>query len=131
MKKLLMLLVTALCPYIYMAAETLQSPDSDTKEIDLEKITLNPGSGGQNIPRSIYYLKAYYHANSSSVEIIHEDLESADIYIIDSSNYVVSRLSVYSSDYSIDTLDAPLNKGTYTLIIDSRSIYACGDFVVR
>lgn len=131
MKKLLMLLVTALCPYIHMAAETLQSSDSDTKEIDLEKITLNPGSGGQSIPRSMYYLKAYYYANSSSVEIIHEGLESADIYIIDSSNYVVSRLSVYSSDYSIDTLDAPLNKGTYTLIIDSRSVYAYGTFLVR
>ena len=45
MKKLLMLLVTALCPYIHMAAETLQSPDLDSKEIDLEKITLNPGTG--------------------------------------------------------------------------------------
>lgn len=131
MKKLLMLFVTALCPYIYMAAETLQSPDPDTKEIDLEKITLNPGSGGQSIPRSIYYLKAYYDASSSSVEIIHEGLESADIYIVDSSNYVVSCVCIYSSDYSIDRIDAPLYNGTYTLIIDSRAVYAYGNLIIQ
>lgn len=131
MKKLLMLFVTALCPYMYMAAETLQSPDLDSKEIDLEKITLNPGTGGQSIPRSVYFLAAYYDSETGIVDVIHDGLGETSIYILDASGQIVEQANIYSFDYSTETVVLPISIGVYSIIIDSEVVYAYGTVTVK
>ena len=131
MKKLFLLFVSALCPYLYMDAETPQSPNQDSHEIKLEKLPSIDGTGEQGRPRSNYFLEAYYDSTSREIEITHDGLGEAIIYLLDFSGQIVYQDSVYSSNYSTDTIIVPSANGQYTIVIDSQSVYAYGSVVAR
>ena len=131
MKKLLMLIVTVVCPYIYMAAETFQSPDRDYKEIDLEKITENLGPGGQSIPRSVYFLAAYYDSYTGVVDIIHDGLGETSVYILDASGQIVEQVKIYSCIYATESVVLPISRGVYSIVIDSEVVYAYGTVMIQ
>lgn len=131
MKKLILLLVSALCPYVYMVAEGSQSPSQESHEIKLEKLPPIEGSGELGRPRSNYFLEAYYDSTSREIEITHDGLGEAIIYLLDFSGQIVYQDSVYSSNYSTDTIIVPSANGQYTIVIDSQSVYAYGSVVAR
>ena len=131
MKKLFLLFVSALCPYIYMAAETPQSPNQDSHEIKLEKLPSIDGTGEQGRPRSNYYLEVYYYSSSREIQIIHDGLGEATIYLLDFSGQIVYQGNTYSSNYSTDTIIVPSANDQYTIVIDSQSVYAYGSVVAR
>ena len=131
MKKLILLLVSALCPYVYMVAEGSQSPSQESHEIKLEKLPPIEGSGELGRPRLNYFLEAYYDSTSREIEITHDGLGEAIIYLLDFSGQIVYQDSVYSSNYSTDTIIVPSANGQYTIVIDSQSVYAYGSVVAR
>lgn len=131
MKKLILLLVSALCPYVYMVAEGSQSPSQESHEIKLEKLPPIQGTGELGRPRSICFLEAYYVSSSREIEIIYDGLGEATIYLLDCSGQIVYQDSADSSNYSIDTIIVPSANGQYTIVIDSQNLYAYGSIVVN
>lgn len=128
MKKFLLLFIASLCPYLYMGAQTSNNSNTDSKEIDLEK--KHNGFGNER-PRSIYFLEAYYYSSTEDVTIIHDGLGESVISLLDSYGQVVYYTTIYSSCYSTLDIPVPYIAGSYTVVIDSEMVYACGSFIVR
>lgn len=114
-----------------MVAEGSQSPSQESHEIKLEKLPPIEGSGELGRPRSNYFLEAYYDSTSREIEITHDGLGESIIYLLDFSGQIVYQDSVYSSNYSTDTIIVPSANGQYTIVIDSQSVYAYGSVVAR
>ena len=126
MKKLLLLIVSVLCPYIDMVAEGFQSPSQESHEIKLEKLPPIEGSGELGFPRSTYFLKANYSSSIREIELIHDNLKNTDVYLLDASGNVLYHMHIYTLNYSIDSIPLPSINGVYTLVIDSEVVYAYG-----
>lgn len=131
MKKLLLLTVSVLCTYLYMAAETPQTPDRDSYEVELEKTPIVEGTGELGFPRSIYFLEAYYNPVSGIVDITHDNLGEMVICLLDSSGRIVYQTRIYSFGYNTDSIIVPNTLGLYTLVIESEVIYAYGTITTR
>ncbi len=130
MKKLLLLIASALCPYIYMAAEGTQSPSQESHDIKLEKLPPIEGTGELGFPRTVYLLEAFYNPTCREIEIIHDSLGEATISLLDASGQIVYQDCIYSSNYSLHTIIVPSSNGQYTIIIDSQNLYAYGSVMV-
>ena len=131
MKKLLLLIVSALCPYIYMAAEGFQSPSQESHEIKLEKLPPIQGTGELGFPRSVYFLEAFYDTASREIQLIHDSLGEVTISLFDASGQIVYQDHIYSSNYSIHTIIVPSLNGQYTIVIDSQNLCAYGSIVAQ
>ena len=97
--------------------------------MDDRKLTHN-GFGNER-PRSIYFLEAYYKSSAEAVNIIHDGLGESVISLLDSYGQVVYYTSIYSSCYSTLDIPVPSIAGSYTVVIDSEMVYAYGSFIVR
>lgn len=131
MKKILLF---AFCTAIslVLAAESSWHTDSDSNKIDLEKTQLGPEFPIKEGPRSVsYFLEAYYNTQFNQIEIHHEGLGDCDIYILDSLGQEISLINTYSSCYSVDTLSVPTDIDTYTIVIESETVYAYGYIVIH
>lgn len=126
MKKLLFVLLAAICPFVYMGAETHKSAVSDSYEIDLEKTPALEGKGEFGFPRSIYFLEAYYDPSFGEITIKHSDLGNIQVYIYDEQGHLVAQSDYYSSGLTSDVISIPAIKGSYSILIYSSVVYAYG-----
>ena len=96
------------------------------------KIVLTQISGTAKRDRSqSMSIEAYYNELLSTVDIICYGAKETSIYIVDAAGDVAG----YDTfDFSVSpyfTMDAPVEKGTYWLVLDSAELYAEGNFVVQ
>lgn len=131
MKKFLLLTLCAAISLV-MAAESNRLTGTESNKIDLEKTHLGQDFPKQEGPRSVlYFLEAYYNTQLAQIEIYHEGLGNCYIYILDSFGQEVSHINTYSSCFSLETISVPIHNGTYTIVIESETVYAYGYVVVH
>lgn len=101
--------------------------NKEKKEINIQIIAKYP-----NRNRSVLQsIEASYSSEKSTIDIICYGAEETLIYIVDAAGDVAG---YETFDFSVSpyfTMDAPVEKGTYWLVLDSAELYAEGNFVVE
>lgn len=101
--------------------------NKEKKEINIQIIAKYP-----NRNRSVLQsIEASYSSEKSTIDIICYGAKETLIYIVDAAGDVAG---YETFDFSVSpyfTMDAPVEKGTYWLVLDSAELYAEGNFVVQ
>ena len=124
MKKLLLLLIVTLGPYLYLGAQSSQNSTLDSNKIDLERQEIINGHSER--PRSTYFLEATYDSISSQIEITHDCIGETTISLFDACGYMLYQTNVYSNSYTTDIIPLPTINGSYIIVISSEVVCAYG-----
>lgn len=76
------------------------------------------------------YVAAYYLPEQSKIELYHDGIGDAEVYILDTMNQSLSQESVYADDF-VDYISVPDTPGIYYLIISSDTYYGEATFTVQ
>lgn len=114
------------CPLFHSISATAQTPDhSEEIELTTEKRTDTKSEG-----RSISTIEAYYHPETSLVEVIAVGVGTCTVSLRNASGYIISQTII--TPYNICAyLAVPATLGTYEIIIESRNYYSYGYFTNR
>lgn len=118
---------------IFIAGQLLIHPavakedDREVKKINISKVVTR-----NKVNRSsTAFVEGYYYTKTLTVDIICYGAKETSIYIVDAAGDVAG---YETFDFSVSpyfTMDAPVEKGTYWLVLDSAELYAEGNFVVE
>ncbi len=111
-----------------MAAETHKVSNQDSYEIELEKTPAIESTGEFGFPRSVYFLETYYDSAFRAISVMHDSLGETNIYILDSLGQIVCQSYIHSTSYRTDTIYLPEISGVYSIVIESKVVYAYGSF---
>lgn len=108
--------------------------DANDSSETREKITIREkrlSNAGKGYARSILFpVAAYYLPEQSKIELYHDGIGDAEVYILDAMNQSLSQESVYSDDF-VDYISVPDTPGIYYLIISSDTYYGEATFTVQ
>lgn len=129
MKKIFFCTITAAlfaCSLFHCNSVIAQSPaQSEEIELTTEKRTDTKSEG-----RSISTIEAYYHPETSLVEVIAVGVGTCTVSLRNASGYIISQTII--TPYNICAyLAVPATLGTYEIIIESRNYYSYGYFTNR
>lgn len=97
-----------------------------------EKITIREKrlSNTGKRDRNIILVDAYFLSEQSKIELYHDGIGDAEVYILDAMNQSLSQESVYADDF-VDYISVPDTPGIYYLIISSDTYYGEATFTVQ
>lgn len=106
--------------------------DANDSSETREKITIREKrlSNTGKRDRNIILVDAYFLSEQSKIELYHDGIGDAEVYILDAMNQSLSQESVYADDF-VDYISVPDTPGIYYLIISSDTYYGEATFTVQ
>lgn len=127
MRKVMLLAVLLLVGGIITNASDLL--DEYREKMDIRETVTKRNKTKKDRSVSIY-VAAYYLPEQSKIELYHDGIGDAEVYILDAMNQSLSQESVYADDF-VDYISVTDTPGIYYIIISSDTYYGEATFTVQ